>query len=154
MALPPCVFLMHRIGWACLASMMVAQVLKPFVAVLQGKRLEWWRMFDTGGMPSSHTAVVTTLTLGIWSVEGSHSILFTICLIFCGYFVFEATGLRQEVGKQARVLNEMVDELYQTHHVDRARLKELVGHTWSEVLGGGVVGVAVFWLTQRWILAS
>lgn len=151
MVLPPCVFVMHQIGWACLVSMLVAQAIKPFFALPRSRRFEWWRMFDTGGMPSSHTSLVTTLTLGIWSVEGSDSILFTVCLIFCGYFVFEATGLRQEVGKQARVLNEMLDELTQTHHVDRRRLKELVGHTWNEVLGGGVVGITVFWLSRRFL---
>jgi acid phosphatase family membrane protein YuiD len=144
--------LMHEIGWACFASVIAAQVLKPFVAVLRGHRLQWWRMFDTGGMPSSHTSLVTTLTLSVGAVEGSHSILFAVSLIFCLYFVFEATGLRQEVGQQARVLNEMLDELYQTHHVDRERLRELVGHTWSEVLGGGVVGALVFWLFRGWML--
>jgi acid phosphatase family membrane protein YuiD len=109
-------------------------------------------MFYTGGMPSSHTSLVTTLTLSIGAAEGTSSILFAIALIFSLYFVFEATGLRQEVGQQARVLNDMFDELYQTHHVDRRRLKELVGHTWQEVLGGGLVGVFVFWLARRWIL--
>lgn len=146
--------LMHEIGWACFASLLAAQVLKPFVALVRGQGLQWWRMFDTGGMPSSHTSLVTTLTLSIGAVEGAQSVLFTVALIFCLYFVFEATGLRQEVGQQARVLNEMLDELYQTHHVDRQRLRELVGHTWNEVLGGGVVGGLVFWAFRGWMLGG
>ena len=59
------------------------------------------------------------------------------------YIVFEAAGLRQEVGKQARVLNELVDDLLVTHHLNTSRLKELVGHTWGEVIVGFLVGVGV-----------
>ena len=130
---------------------MLAQLLKPLMASLQGKPLRWARMFDTGGMPSSHTSLVTTLTLAVGMTEGVSSTLFSVVLIFSLYFVFEATGLRQEVGQQARVLNEMFDELYQSHHLDQKRLRELVGHTWTEVLGGGVVGVVVFFVLRGWI---
>ena len=134
--------------------MVLAQVVKPFLARLAGHPLRWARMFDTGGMPSSHTSLVTTLTAGVGAVEGVSSTLFSMVLIFSGYFVFEATGLRHEVGQQAKVLNEMLDEAYQTHHIDATRLRELVGHTWPEVLGGIVVGLAVFLAFREWILAA
>ncbi len=145
----PATILMHDVGWASLISLLVAQFVKPFIAVASGHSFRVGRMFYTGGMPSSHTSLVTTLTLSIWGIEGSDSILFSMSLIFALYFVFEATGLRQEVGHQARVLNEMLDELTKTQKVDRGRLRELVGHTWSEVLGGVVVGVMVFWAYQH-----
>ncbi len=146
--------LIGSIGWLSLGSMVVAQLLKPFLnAKAEGIRAIG-RILDTGGMPSSHSALVTTLTLSIYSVEGGSSILFSISLIFSLYFIFEATGLRQEVGRQAQVLNEMVDELQETHQVDRRRLKELVGHSWQEVFGGVVVGVVVFLLGRGWIAAS
>ena len=64
-------------------------------------------------------------------------------LLFSLYFIFEAAGLRMEVGNQARMLNDLVDELRHTHHLDRERLKELVGHTWGEVLGGLLYGALV-----------
>jgi uncharacterized protein len=134
--------------------MIVAQLVKPFLAVMLGHRLRWSRMFDTGGMPSSHTSLVTTLTMAVGAVEGVSSTVFSIVLVFSGYFVFEATGLRQEVGQQARVLNEMLDDVYKTHHLDAARLRELVGHTWKEVFGGAVVGVLVFFLSRGWILGG
>ena len=57
--------------------------------------------------------------------------------------------LRQEVGNQARTLNDIVDEMRHTHHIDRSRLKELVGHTWGEVFGGMVLGLAIAWLAFR-----
>jgi hypothetical protein len=134
--------------------MIVAQVVKPLLAVLLGHPLRWSRMFDTGGMPSSHTSLVTTLTLAVGEVEGISSTLFSIVLVFSAYFVFEATGLRQEVGHQARVLNDMLDDMYKTHHLDATRLRELVGHTWKEVFGGILVGVVVFLATKGWILTS
>ncbi len=139
---------------APILSMMLAQLIKPFLAVLLGHRLRWSRMFDTGGMPSSHTSLVTTLTLAVGAVEGISSTLFSIVLIFSGYFVFEATGLRQEVGQQARVLNEMLDDVYKTHHLDAARLRELVGHTWSEVFGGVLVGILFFLAARSWIVGG
>jgi acid phosphatase family membrane protein YuiD len=142
------------IGWLSLASMLVAQLLKPLFGLRsQGPRAVL-RVLDTGGMPSSHTALVTTLTLGIYAVEGGRSVLFSISLIFSLYFIFEATGLRQEVGHQARVLNQMFDDLYEAHHVDRRRLKELVGHTWQEVFGGLLVGLIVYWLGRSWVVGG
>jgi acid phosphatase family membrane protein YuiD len=105
-------------------------------------------------MPSSHTALVTTLTLSILQVEGSGSTLFAIVWIFSLYFVFEATGLRQEVGDQAKVLNQMLEEMSTTHHVDRSHLKELVGHTWQEVLAGAALGGLVWLLGRPWLRAD
>lgn len=142
------------IGWLALSSMAVAQLLKPFFTVRKEGAHALARVLDTGGMPSSHTALVTCLTLSIYAREGGESTLFSIVLIFSLYFIFEATGLRQEVGHQARVLNEMVDELFETHQVQPRELTELVGHTWWEVLGGGLVGLVVFLLGRGWILSA
>lgn len=136
---------------ASVASMLLAQLLKPFWYALLHRQWQWQRMFDTGGMPSSHTSLVTTLTLAIGLQEGTSSTLFAVALVFSLYFVFEATGLRQEVGHQAKLLNEMIEELVHEHelNMDARRLRELVGHTWSEVLGGMVVGVVVFFVARR-----
>ncbi|RKZ12707.1 divergent PAP2 family protein [bacterium] len=142
--------------WGSLFSMAVAQFLKPFLDVALRRGFQWRRAFDSGGMPSSHTSLVTTLTLGVAAVEGTGSSIFAVTLAFSLYFVFEATGLRQEVGQQARILNEMFDELlaHQTVRPDDERLRELVGHTWAEVLGGGVVGTLIFLLLRGEILAG
>ena len=61
-------------------------------------------------------------------------------------FIFEATGLRQEVGNQARVLNEIVARARETHHLNAEQLQELIGHTWAEVLGGFALGLLVAYL--------
>jgi acid phosphatase family membrane protein YuiD len=131
----------HKIGIAALVSGVAAQVLKPFVDLLQKRGFDPLRVLDTGGMPSSHTAVVTTLTVGVAVYQGVSSPLFGISLIIGLYFVFEATGLRQEVGNQARVLNEIIEKVRETHHFDADGLRELVGHTWAEVIGGFALGL-------------
>jgi len=141
--------MLHNIGIAALVSGFIAQVLKVVVELVKTRRLNIVRFFDNGGMPSSHTALVTTLSTGVGLNAGVDSSLFSITLIFSMYFVFEAAGLRQEVGQQARVLNEIVDEMRHTHHIDRSRLKELVGHTWGEVFAGFLVGLAVAWVAFR-----
>lgn len=138
--------MLHRVGVAALASGLIAQLLKVVVELVARRRLNLLRFFDNGGMPSSHTALVTTLTIGVGTYAGYDSSIFSVTLVFSLYFVFEAAGLRQEVGKQARILNELVDEMRHSHHVDPQRLKELVGHTWGEVFAGALLGAFLAWL--------
>jgi acid phosphatase family membrane protein YuiD len=135
--------MVHRIGIAALLSGLAAQFIKLFIDLLQKKRFNILRVLDTGGMPSSHTAVVTTLTVGVAVYQGISSPLFGISLIISLYFIFEATGLRQEVGNQARVLNEILAKVKDEHHFSTDELRELVGHTWAEVIGGFALGLFV-----------
>jgi acid phosphatase family membrane protein YuiD len=135
--------MIHRVALAALIAGLAAQLLKVIIELARTGRLNIFRFFANGGMPSSHTALVTTLTIGVARDAGVSSTLFAVTFLFSLYFVFEAAGLRQEVGKQARMLNELADELRQTHHLDRNRLKELVGHTWNEVFAGFLFGVMV-----------
>jgi acid phosphatase family membrane protein YuiD len=141
--------MLHTIGIASLLSGMLAQLMKVVLAFRRTKKLRFERFFDTGGMPSSHAALVTTLTIGVAIASGITSPIFSVVLIFSLYVVFEAAGLRQEVGKQARVLNELVDDLRVTHHLNKSRLKELVGHTWGEVIVGFVIGLIVAIVAYR-----
>ncbi|OQX84661.1 MAG: hypothetical protein B6D63_04040 [Candidatus Latescibacteria bacterium 4484_7] len=133
----------HRIGIAALTSGVVAQVLKPFVDLIKGRKFDPFRMLGTGGMPSSHTSVVTTMTVGVAVYQGSSSPLFGVTFIISLYFIFEATGLRQEVGNQARVLNEIIEKSRETRRFDTEKLRELIGHTWAEVIGGFALGLLV-----------
>jgi acid phosphatase family membrane protein YuiD len=141
--------MIHIVGLASLISGLLAQFLKVVLGYRQTRRFRIERLLDTGGMPSSHTALVTTLTVGVAYYSGIGSAMFSITLIFSMYIVFEAAGLRQEVGKQARVLNELVDDLLETHQLNTSRLKELVGHTWGEVSVGFLVGMLVAFIAYR-----
>lgn len=141
--------MIHRVAVAALLAGLAAQALKVLIEWARTRRFSPLRFFDNGGMPSSHTALVTTLTIGIARYGGIGSTLFAVTLLFSLYFMFEAAGLRQEVGNQARVLNDLVDELRQSHHVDPKRLKELVGHTWGEVAGGLAFGLIISAVAYR-----
>ena len=135
--------MIHPIMVASFFSMLAAQIIKVIVESIRDRRFKFYRFFETGGMPSSHTAAVTGLAVGAWREAGLDSPLFAVTLVFSLYFILEATGLRQEVGKQARVLNEVLDEVIDTRHFPRERLKELLGHTWSEVGAGFLLGFVV-----------
>ena len=141
--------MLHKIGIAAVSSGVIAQLLKVVIELIRTRRLNLLRFFDNGGMPSSHSALVTTLTIGVGVYAGVNSSIFSITLIFSLYFIFEAAGLRQEVGNQARLLNDLVDEMKTTHHIDRSRLKELVGHTWWEVFGGLTLGALIAFIFYR-----
>jgi acid phosphatase family membrane protein YuiD len=133
----------HAAGWAAIVAGTLAQLLKVAASSVREARFAWPRFFDTGGMPSSHTAVVTALTTTIGMTTGVRSTLFSICLMFSLYFIAEAGGLRRDVGRQARALNSLLDHLRESRALDHHRLKELVGHTWTEVGGGLLLGLAV-----------
>jgi acid phosphatase family membrane protein YuiD len=141
---------MDTIGPISLVSGLLAQLIKVLVVWFREGRLELSLFFSSGGMPSSHTSTVTTLCLLVAAREGIASPLFSLALIFSLYVVFEATGLRQEVGKQAVLLNQLMERVIATRHLDRHRLQELVGHTWAEVAAGAGCGLGVYWLAQRW----
>lgn len=135
--------LISEAGWAALVAGTTAQLIKVAAASARESRFAWPRFFDTGGMPSSHSAVVSALTTTIGLTAGARSSLFSVCLIFSLYFIAEAGGLRQDVGRHARALNALLDELRSRGAVDHSRLKELVGHTWTEVGGGLLLGIGV-----------
>jgi acid phosphatase family membrane protein YuiD len=140
----------HAIGLLALASGLAAQALKVVISLVFRRRWQPLLILSSGGMPSSHTAVVTTLCFLVGEREGVGSPLFSIVLIFSLYVIFEATGLRQEVGKQARLLNEMTEAALAGERWPRPRLRELVGHTWGEVAAGFVCGILFYVLGRSW----
>ncbi len=134
-------------GVFSLLSGLSAQAFKVVLELVLRRRWRPSLFISNGGMPSSHSATVTTLTLKIGQLEGFDSSLFSLVLVFGLFVIMEATGLRQEIGNQAQLLNELMDSALHGEKVDGRRLRELVGHTWTEVFGGIVFGTAFFlWL--------
>ena len=118
-------------GLVALLSGLLAQAGK---VVWEAVARRHWRpllFFANGGMPSSHAATVTTLALLIRRAEGPGSALFSLSLVFGVFVLFEATGLRQEMGKQARLLKDLREALPQGLPRAGGRLRELVGRTWG-----------------------
>ncbi|MEW6524819.1 MAG: divergent PAP2 family protein [Bacillota bacterium] len=135
--------LQNRVLWASLVAWALAQVLKFVVVLVMDRRVDLTRLVGAGGMPSSHTAFVSALALATGRVEGFHSPLFAVAFVFASIVMYDATGVRQAVGKQAEVLNKIVDDLYHAAGIREERLRELLGHTPVEVLAGAVLGITV-----------
>ena len=131
-------FICAALGWV------TAQVLKLIISVLIDKKFDWRRFFGMGGMPSSHTAFVFSLALSTGVVEGFGSTAFAIAFALMVVVVYDAMGVRYETGKQGKVINQILRELFmEGKPLTDEKLKELVGHSPLEVLGGAVVGLIV-----------
>jgi acid phosphatase family membrane protein YuiD len=100
-------------------------------------------------MPSSHSAAVAALAATVGLYYGFGTMPFLITLIFAVITMFDAAGVRRSVGRQAGILNKMLDDLYQKGQVPETRVKELLGHTPVEVFAGALLGVLISWLFCR-----
>lgn len=126
-----------------LIAWLVAQSLKVITDSVSHRRVDIARLGSAGGMPSSHTAMVMSLTTLIGSRRGIGSPEFAISAIFSAVVMYDATGVRRAVGIQARVLNRIVDDLLRQQGIKEDRLRELIGHTPFEVYAGGALGVGM-----------
>ena len=124
-------------------SWFVSQVIKVIQGVLTRRRFNFRWLFDTGGMPSSHSATVGSLATAVGLYYGFNSIPFLITFVFTLITLLDAAGVRRSVGRQAGILNKMLDDLYEKGQVPETRLKELLGHTPIEVLAGTFLGVLI-----------
>ena len=121
----------------------IAQTSKVILYSVRERRLNLRVLAVTGGMPSSHSAIVMGLTTAIGKYAGLTSPQFAIALIFSFVVMYDAAGLRRAAGRQAAILNRLVEDLVHMRGVQEQKLRELLGHTPIEVLVGAVLGVAV-----------
>lgn len=128
----------------------LAQAIKVIRNVARGQRFNARWIIDTGGMPSSHssgTAAVATV-VGLYS--GFDSILFLLASVFALVTMFDAASVRRSVGRQAIILNRMIDEIYAQGRFSEQRLRAFLGHTPVEVLAGAILGIAISYLICTW----
>lgn len=125
------------LGW------ILAQILKVFTNFMKYRKWDLARLFGSGGMPSSHTSFVMALAVSCGISEGFDSAIFVVAAAFAAIVMTDAMGVRQAAGKQARVLNEIVDMMTHNMVVPPSKLKELIGHTGFEVLMGAILGTVV-----------
>jgi acid phosphatase family membrane protein YuiD len=121
----------------------IAQAAKVILYSVRERRLNLRVLAVTGGMPSSHSAIVMGLTTAIGKYSGPTSPEFAIALIFSFVVMYDAAGLRRAAGRQAAILNRLVEDLVHMRGVQEQKLRELLGHTPVEVLVGAVLGVVV-----------
>lgn len=130
-------FLSAFFGWLC------AQTIKFTWNLVTNHKLDFSYMISTGGMPSAHCAAVSALATSVGIIEGISSTLFAVALAFALIVMFDAQSVRRAAGQQARILNQIVEELFKEHHLSKQKLAELLGHTRLEVLAGTLLGVAI-----------
>ena len=117
----------------------LAQIFKIFTG--DQKKIQISRIFTSGGMPSSHSSFVTSLSTLVGMEYGFNSTEFAVVAVFSMIIMYDASGVRRAVGKQAVILNQIVDDLQHKKHIEQKKLKELVGHTPVEVFFGAILGI-------------
>lgn len=123
-------------GWA------IAQVVKIPLEYFHSHKWNWSLLFRTGGMPSSHSALVAGLAHGIGLYDGFNSAAFSVAFVLAVIVIYDATGIRRQAGKHARLLNKMIEDLAAGHPLKEELLLELLGHTPLEALAGTLLGIA------------
>jgi acid phosphatase family membrane protein YuiD len=128
---------------APLVAWAIAQAAKVILTSMRQRRLNLRVLAETGGMPSSHAAIVMGMTTAVGKYAGVSSAPFAIALIFSFVVMYDAAGLRRAAGRQAAILNRLVEDLVHMRGMQEQRLRELLGHTPVEVLVGALLGIAV-----------
>ncbi len=117
------------------------QLFKLIYDLITTKQFNFKRIMGAGGMPSSHSAVVTSLATLIGKDSGVNSAIFAISLIFAFVVMYDACGVRRAAGKQAKVLNDIVNTPGLTNIQVREKLQEALGHTPAQVFVGALIGL-------------
>ena len=120
-----------------------AQLLKLVIVLFTQKKWDFTRLIGAGGMPSSHSALVTSLAVGVGKDMGYNSSAFALAIAIALVVMYDAAGVRRAAGKQAEVLNQIMDDFYKGAEFNQERLKELLGHTPIEVLAGAALGIII-----------
>jgi len=136
----------NRVLWAAIVAWALAQSLKVIRELFRTKRLHLGIMLSTGGMPSSHTSFMVAMTTAVGLREGFGSTTFAIAAAVSMVVMSDAAGVRRAAGKQAKVINSLVENIENTGIVLDKKLKELLGHTPIEVACGALLGIAVAWV--------
>ncbi len=141
----------HPSFWAALFGWVVAQSIKMACSFIETRRLDFSYMVSTGGMPSAHSAMASALATSLGLCEGFNSAIFALGIAFAIVVMFDAQSVRKAAGEQARLLNQIVDELLHEHHLSENKLKELLGHTRLEVFMGMLTGIAAAFALLRFL---
>ena len=137
-------FFANEILITAIIAWFVAQTIKFLLVLIEEKRINFERLVGSGGMPSSHASFVTALTTSVGLNEGFSSASFAICFVFSFVVMYDASGVRRAAGKQAALLNKLVENFGRERlEVTGERLKELLGHTHLEVIAGAALGIAL-----------
>ena len=126
-----------------LTGWILAQVLKIPIDLFQNRHWNWALFFAAGGMPSSHSALVTSTAMAVGLHYGFDNPMFGVATALAMIVVYDATGIRRQAGMQAQKINILVEELLKGHPISEEHLREVLGHTPLEAMGGVILGLIV-----------
>ena len=140
----------NRVLIIMLITWTLAQLIKIPLDFLYTRRWNWALLLSVGGMPSSHSALLTSATLAAGLYYGFDSPIFAIGVAITMVVTYDAAGVRRQAGIHAQRINVLFDELLRGHMFDQNELREVLGHTPLEVAGGVLFGIVV--TTLLWLL--
>lgn len=138
----------NKIFITTISAWLVAQTIKVIIGVISQRRFDFRWFVGTGGMPSSHAAGASCLATAMGLEYGFDSAYFALSAAFAIVVMFDAQGVRRAAGKQAHILNQVMEDIYWKGRIHENRLRELVGHTPIEVIMGFLLGIAIAFLAQ------
>ncbi|MDR0298080.1 MAG: divergent PAP2 family protein [Streptococcaceae bacterium] len=133
----------NKIFWTAVVSWAIAQLLKIVIELAKNRRFDWRLLFATGGMPSSHSSFVVALAVATGMKLGFDSDFFAIAAVLAFIVMYDAQGVRRQAGTQAHIINVMLENLENTGIKLDKNLKEFLGHTPIQVIGGAILGIIV-----------
>ena len=140
----------NKVLIAGLSAWALAQIIKIPLDFLRTRKWNWALLLTTGGMPSSHSALMTAITLAIGLYYGFDHPTFALGVAITMIVTYDAAGVRQQAGIHAQRINLLFDELLRGHPIKENDLREVIGHTPLEVVGGILLGIIV--ATGQWLL--
>lgn len=133
----------------------IAQTIKIVAKLIRTGKLDLRLLSKTGGMPSSHSCCTAGMAVSVGLIDGFNSVTFAIAFCLAIIVMYDAAGMRRSVGVQARILNEMVTELFSDHpQLSSQRIKEFLGHTPIEVFAGAALGTAIAYIFNCWAVSA
>ena len=135
--------LQNRVLIAAVAAWVVGQFLKFPLEYILNKRWNWGIMFSSGGLPSSHSALVTAVALSIGFQDGFDTSIFALAVAIGMIVIYDAAGVRRQAGIHAERINEIMKNFIESRHFPEEDLKEMLGHTPFEVITGVLLGVLI-----------
>ena len=138
----------NKILMTALSAWVIAQTIKVITGVIRQRKFDFRWFVGTGGMPSAHATGASCLATAIGLEYGFNSVHFALAVSFAIVVMFDAQGVRRATGRQARILNKLMEDIYWQGRIQENRLRELIGHTPVEVIVGFLLGVIIALLAR------
>lgn len=139
----------NKVLVSTLIAWIFAQCVKVILGVIREKKFNFGWFIGTGGFPSSHASGASALAVSCGLNFGFSSPIFALAFVFALVTMFDAQGVRRATGKQAEILNKILDDIYWKGKIEQEKLKELIGHTPFEVIVGAIIGILVAIVLHR-----